>query len=48
MPRPSVRLRVGDTSRNVGPGGIVGRLPGAELRLVDPRVSEALPSVRNE
>ncbi len=38
---PSVRLRVGRVEADVRSGGIVGRLPGAQLRVLDPRVSEA-------
>lgn len=42
LPRPQVLLRVApDAPVAVAPGGIVGRLHGAALRVADPRVPEA-------
>lgn len=42
MPSPRVHFRLPDgTVHTVSPGGILGRMPTAALRLPDPRVSEA-------
>ncbi len=42
MGNPFVRLRTHDgVTADVPPGGLIGRLPGAALRLDDPLVSEA-------
>lgn len=49
--RPGVVLILDDgTSWRLGPGDLVGRVPGAALRLTDPRVSEAhaMVSLRGE
>ena len=49
MRGPCVRLQLPDGSlHDLGPGGLIGRLPSASLRLMDPRISEvhALVSLR--